>query len=265
MKKRYLIRKTIYIALAQIDKIFNRSNKLVIFCYHSVANDNWRFSVKPKDLEAQMDYMVKNYVPWKLSDIEKYLDGKKVLNKNAFIITFDDGYKNLLKTVDIFKNKSINPTVFLLSDKGKIKRKEISTKRSILKKNEILVLKSAGWEIGSHSKTHPDLTKSSKESLLEEVLGSKKELEKNLNLKVNYFAYPKGRYTKNAIEVVKKSGYKLGLTVDDNFICKKSNKFLLPRIGIDGTHSFEEFKASFTPSVVSFRNMVKHTPLFKLI
>ncbi|MBI1863726.1 polysaccharide deacetylase family protein [Candidatus Woesebacteria bacterium] len=265
MKKRNYIRKAIYLTLLRVDHLLKRSNKIVIFCYHSIAKDNWAFSVKPKNLEKQMDYMLDNYESWSLSDLEKYLKGRKKLTKNVFIVTFDDGYRNLLKSIDLFKSKSIYPTVFLLSDKEKIKRKEISSKKLILKESDILILKSAGWEIGSHSKTHPNFWKLDENKLEEEIKGSKLNLEKNLNLKVNYFAYPKGKYTKNALNIVKKSGYKLALTVDDNFICRSSNKFLLPRIGIDGTHTFEEFKASFTPSVVTFRNIVKHTFFYKFI
>ncbi len=252
-----LLRKSIYLTLYYLDKLLNRSNKLVIFCYHSVGNDRWSFSVKPKDLSKQMEYMLASYEPWRLSDVENYLNGKKILTKNAFVVTFDDGYKNLLKTIDIFKKRSIHPTVFLLSDKGKIKRKEIATKRSILKDNDILVLKDAGWEIGSHSKTHPDFAKIDDCDLNDEIQGSKLALEKNLNLKVNYFAYPKGRYSKKIIDCVKKSNYKLALSVDDKLINKNSQKFALPRVGIDGTHSLSEFKASFSPSVVLFRNFIK--------
>jgi peptidoglycan/xylan/chitin deacetylase (PgdA/CDA1 family) len=52
-------------------------------------------------------------------------------------------------------------------------------------------LENHGWEIGSHSRTHPNLTTLSNQDLLEELSGSKADLE-GAGLKITGFAYPFG-------------------------------------------------------------------------
>ena len=114
-----------------------------------------------------------------------------------------------------------------------------------------------GWEIGSHSATHQLLTGLKEPELEEEILESKKTLEKSLSTKVKYFAYPKGKYSKQVLNSVKKANYKLALSMDDELISKYSDKFKIPRVGVNGTHSLTEFRTLASPTVIKFRKFTK--------
>ena len=125
---------------------------------------------------------------------------------------------------------------------------------------EIQNLKKSGWTIGSHSKTHADFFALSKEQIQQEIIGSKKELEKTLKSKIKYFAYPKGRYTEEVLKTVKKAGYRLALSMDSDRIDKKTSRYTVPRVGVDRTHSLNEFRMLFIPSVVATKKLIKNSP-----
>ncbi len=230
---------------------------IFILCYHSVAKDQWKYSVDFEILKKQVEYLSKRYQPITLEDIELHIQGQKNLLMPSFALCFDDGYKNIYQTKDFFKKLRIQPALFVLSDREKANTEELETNRDFLTKKEVLELKKSGWIIGSHSATHPDFYSLTDEQIETEVIKSKEDLEKELGIKVKYFAYPKGRYTDKVLRAVEKAGYSLGLSMNDGFIDRQINRFLIPRIGVDGTHSFSEFKSIFMPSSIKFRRLIK--------
>lgn len=252
------IRRTLYILFFLIDKyMLRRNSNIFILCYHSFAKDTWRFSIDLKILEKQLNYLISNYSAITLKDLDLYIEGKAEINKPSFIIAIDDGYQDIIKSRDLFKKLNIKPAIFLLSDTKNVSREELDTDRKFLSKEEALELYKDGWIIGSHGATHSDFNSLNDEEINEEVINSKKDLEKKLGIKIKYFAYPKGRYTTKVLDTIKEADYSLGLSMNDGIINKQVNKLLIPRVGVDKTHSFAEFKSIFMPSSISFRKFVK--------
>ncbi len=73
-------------------------------------------------------------------------------------------------------------------------------------------LQRAGITIGSHTRTHAVLPNESPEKVLDEVEGSRLELERRLGTRVRHFAYPDGRYNLSTIQAVASSGYRYAYT-----------------------------------------------------
>lgn len=68
-------------------------------------------------------------------------------------------------------------------------------------------------EFGSHTATHPILSQLTHDELEYEIVGSKKQLEKELGKKVQTISYPEGMeyaYNNKVIEMVTNAGYELG-------------------------------------------------------
>ena len=68
---------------------------------------------------------------------------------------------------------------------------------------QILELADKGWEIGSHTETHSDLTQLTDEQLKHELVNSKQHLEE-LGLIVKNFASPYGKYDERVIKMIAK-------------------------------------------------------------
>ncbi len=252
-----LLRRGIYVLLAFFDRMVKREQKVFILSYHSIASDGWRFSIDPHVIKKQIDYLQKHYAMITLKDLELFLAGKKTMQKPSVILTFDDGYKDILTIKDYLVTKKIRPALFILSDRERANWQELGTKRQFLNKEEIRSLIKLDWEIGCHSATHDNLSTIHKDMLEKEVVQAKKTLEKELQMPINYFAYPRGKYSPKVRTVIKAAKYSMAFTMDDGFITTQSDAYTLPRVGIDRSHTFAEFKAAFSPSVVTFRRIVK--------
>lgn len=260
------IRRTVYTTIGTINRLIPASKTgILILCYHGIGNDSWTFSVSKETFEKQMKHLKKDgYSFIMMRDVLQYLDGKKEISKPSVVVQFDDGYKDILAVKSFLKKQNIQPTLFLLSDTKKANRKELANNRPFLNKKEILSLVKDGWEIGSHTATHSFMNTLSKKQIVEEVTNSKKKLEKYLGLPIDYIAYPKGKYNKAIIKEVKKTGYKLGLSMDDGTIDRDVDRFIIPRIGVDRTHTFAEYKTLYVPFVIALRGYIKRHSIIKV-
>ena len=174
-----IIRKIIYLSLGIIDTyIIKQRNQIVILSYHSVAADNWKYGVSFSTLKNQINYLKKKFDFISLSDLHAYILGEKTIRRPSLVVTFDDGYKDILQTREYFKIQKINPTLFLIADTKDANYKELATKRPFLNKQEVLSLVNSGWEIGSHTNTHANLRELNEKVMREEVINSKITLEK---------------------------------------------------------------------------------------
>lgn len=253
----FTIRKYIYNSLYLLTKIFYR-NYVSILCFHEVGSTKNRYVVTKNNFQK---------IIAKIARTSNFISVDDLFNKNVqdsnVLITFDDGYKNLLEIVPIIKKYNIKPIVFVLSDSKKANRKELDNKSPLLSIKDIKYLHANGFTIGSHSATHADLTKINNDQLVEEITKSKKQLEKDLGLKIDYLAYPKGKYNKQIINMVKKAGYKAAFSIEPGNVNIVNNKFILPRTIIDCTHTIEEFPAVYSPSAFKFRNLTNRLNIWE--
>jgi peptidoglycan/xylan/chitin deacetylase (PgdA/CDA1 family) len=107
---------------------------------------------------------------------------------------------------------------------------------------QVRLLAAAGWEIGSHSLTHPDLTTLDAAALEREVAGSRRTLEKALAVKIESFCYPAGRYDDTVVAAVEAAGYASATTTDPG-LAIKSELYRLKRIRISGSTTLPQFAA----------------------
>ena len=109
--------------------------------------------------------------------------------------SWDDGYKLDLKLGQLLNRYNLKGTFYVA--------KNIDNK---LSDSEIKLI-SQTQEIGSHTLTHPDLTKLSLEKARKEIEESKKWLEQIINKQLKMFCYPKGKYNNQIIKLVKQAEY----------------------------------------------------------
>lgn len=229
---------------------------LIVLCYHSLRNDNWRFSVNPGMFKKQMSYLLDHFQPLAVNEFKAVLELGCMPDRPAFLLSFDDGYKDIYRFKNFFAKHRLKPIVFVLAKSDKANRPELKTNRSLLKPKDLRVLLKAGWSIGCHSATHPDFSRPENFFIDQEILGAKKELEKVLKVKIEAFAYPKGKYNQTILKAVKKAGFGLAFSTDADFISQITNHYYIPRISVDRSHSFLEFKALLTPPVISLKKLI---------
>ncbi len=204
--------------------------KIPILSYHSVSNENCPLSLRVNQFENQMKYLKKNGFQ------SVFIDGINLSKNKQFIITFDDGYKDLItNTLPILKKYNFKATCFVVSNLiGKTnswdeENKNI-TKKKLMNKEDIVLWIKSGMKIGSHSKNHTNLTNLSYEMMLHEITESKFYLENLIDSSIDSFCYPYGSFSEKILNEVKRN-YKFAFTTkrsryDENI----HSKYLLPRI-----------------------------------
>ena len=204
--------------------------KIPVLLYHSISDDNSRMSLKVNIFENQIKYLKNNgYTSINFNEIDQSA-------KKQIIITFDDGYKDILiNALPILKKYDFKATCFFVTNligqdnSWDINKKNFS-KKEIMNINDINNWISSGMHVGSHSHNHLDLTKISEKSLLKELEFSKKILEDKFNTINDIFCYPYGKVNQNVYALTKKIYNKAVTTNRSRYDLKKHNSHLIPRI-----------------------------------
>jgi peptidoglycan/xylan/chitin deacetylase (PgdA/CDA1 family) len=107
---------------------------------------------------------------------------------------------------------------------------EIDAPDSAMDNNELLQLtQSELVEIGSHTRNHPMLPHLSVERQREEILQGKQDLETLLGRRIPGFAYPNGKATSDAKEIVQDVGFEYACTSLHDVVRYSSDRFELTR------------------------------------
>jgi peptidoglycan/xylan/chitin deacetylase (PgdA/CDA1 family) len=241
-----------------------RTNRYIVkvITYHQINDDrnNLSITVSRGNFEKQIKFIKKKFSVVSISEVVNYVKDESIIfNHDTVAITFDDGYMdNFTNAFQVLRSYSLPATIFLVSNavgsEGMLNLPEI---REMLK-NEIA--------FGSHTVTHPILTEISTQDSENEIKNSKVAIEKILNTKVEFFAYPKGK-RKNFNEIIKtlikNAGYLAALTTENKEVRKNDDLFEMGRIGIRNCPMFV-FKTRMSGIFESnlclfFRNLLKMT------
>jgi peptidoglycan/xylan/chitin deacetylase (PgdA/CDA1 family) len=95
-------------------------------------------------------------------------------------------------------------------------------------------------ELGSHTLTHPFLSRLSREAQEEEIIGSRRLLAELSGRSVRYFAYPAGDYSRETLDVVRKADYEAAFATIPVRL-EPGGLLEIERVGI------------YSPSLVKFR------------
>lgn len=258
-----LLRQFLYALFATLDSITGwlgiHKASVIILCYHSIAPDDWRFSVSQENFKKQIEWLIKRRFQFlTLQDINAIVSGTLSIKKPSVAITFDDGYKDILTVKDWLYEKRIFPVAFVLSDADRATKSEIASGKEFLSIEDIHRLRDAGWEIGCHSATHADFVILSENDIQYEVADAKRILESEVGKPITSFAYPKGYYSPMIVDAVCKAGYMMAFSMDDGTLKSGSNPLTLPRIGVDHLHTLDDFCGMITWPAVLFRMAVKN-------
>ncbi len=104
----------------------------------------------------------------------------------------------------------------------------------ILSKEEVNLLGNNSLiELGAHTVTHPSLTTISSAQQIEEIAGSKRQLENILNHTVTSFSYPHGEYSAETIDLARNAGFHSATAIHFKCVFPGEDLFQLPRFQVD--------------------------------
>jgi len=137
-------------------------------------------------------------LPYKFCTLEESLKSR---HDDALVLTFDDGDATVgAHALPLLAEFGIRASAFVMAP---VERRAPAFWSDLL---------AAGWEIGSHSISHPALDLLDEHHARMEVRESKLRLEDMLGIPVRGFAFPYGRFGQREIDFVIEAGYEYAVT-----------------------------------------------------
>jgi peptidoglycan/xylan/chitin deacetylase (PgdA/CDA1 family) len=198
----------------------------------------YALSVTPGDFAIQMDWLARNgYHTVTTQELFAYLTGQRGLPAKPIVITFDDGYADFYTSaIPILRSHDFTAVSYVVS--GFIGRP------GYLSARQILAAQGAGFEVGSHTVNHVDLTKQPADALRFQLEGSKQALEKLLGRPVTSFCYPYGKYGNREAAAVAAAGYQDATSTLGGPYHTTANRFAWTRLRVNGGEPLWQFAAS---------------------
>lgn len=184
--------------------------------------------VRPADFAAEMRWLARHrFQAVTLERVYDYWTLGLPLQGRPVVISFDDGYES--QATQAF------PAMRRYHWPGVVNLEWGHTRpRSGLPLWRLHALLAAGWELDAHTLTHPDLTTVDDSQLWREIAGSRKVMQRQLHVPVNFFCYPSGRYDARVIRAVRRAGYR-GATTTNYGLAAPPGYFTLNRVRVDGS------------------------------
>jgi GT2 family glycosyltransferase/peptidoglycan/xylan/chitin deacetylase (PgdA/CDA1 family) len=157
--------------------------------------------------------------------------------RRALLVTFDDGYADLLREAcPILVRRQIPGVAFAVT--GRLGATNAwdhhlgAGELRLLDGDGLQEVEACGVEIGSHGSSHRSLAKLTGAALEAEVAGSARQLEARGLRRPRAFSYPYGEWSAEAAMKVRDSGYAAAFTVRPGLVRRGQDRYALPRIEV---------------------------------
>jgi peptidoglycan/xylan/chitin deacetylase (PgdA/CDA1 family) len=171
---------------------------LAVLVYHRVAAGVPKeLAVAPPTFRRHLRFLVEHY---EMIHPDRLLSGREI--GNGVLLTFDDGYDDFAHAaLPILREFGVPALLYVCSqrllDEGYhwFDHDLPPGRKQLLRRDDVKRLCDSGLVvIGSHTRTHRRVTGLSDSLLLEEIAGSRAELEHITGQKVPHFAYPQAEW-----------------------------------------------------------------------
>jgi len=182
--------------------------------YHYVFED------QRDSFARHVELLARRLTPVSLTEAVRRLRAREV-DGDEVVVTFDDGFRNhVTNAAPLLSEYGFEGCFYLISrlvsappaEADRICRERILMPRAVepMTWEEAAELVRLGHEIGSHTRTHPNVAALGPTSLLDELAGSRADLEQKLGRPVTHFSAPFGdrrRFSAVVSEAAQEAGY----------------------------------------------------------
>jgi peptidoglycan/xylan/chitin deacetylase (PgdA/CDA1 family) len=217
-----------------------------ILLYHHIRDTEkpGRYDISPAVFENQLIYLKSwGYTSVTVNDLANAIRYNDPLPEKPVVISFDDGdidvYQNALP---IMKRLGFIGTFYIVANR--------LGASDFVTVDQLKEMAASGWEIGSHSFSHQDLTQNH-EALDTEGKYSKKVLMDKLGLPINSYAYPFGGIDPVVGQHIAAYGYTNAVGLGIGSRHSVLTIFYLDRLEVRNDYSYEQFAKLLPWSPVS--------------
>ncbi|HEX6512089.1 MAG TPA: polysaccharide deacetylase family protein [Chloroflexota bacterium] len=192
-------------------------------------------SIAPHLFEAQLAYLAgAGYESVSMDDLTSHISKGTPLPAKPIVLSFDDGYADFYSAAwPLLKKYRLTATAYLVVD--------FLGKPGYMSWQQSQELRDAGIEIGAHTMDHVDLAIQPLAQARHQIGDSRSILQQRLNVPVDSFAYPSGRYNATAVKLVADAGFSSAVTTNFGSRHTAANLLTLARVRVPGGISMANF------------------------
>jgi peptidoglycan/xylan/chitin deacetylase (PgdA/CDA1 family) len=226
---------------AHLDAVLMR-NAAVVVAFHRVQDTDGSegLTVDVGMFERYCRFFQRHFRVVPLRDLVERLERGGGFNREL-AITFDDGYRdNYENAAPVLERLGLPATFFLVTqwigtDVVPWWDRAEGVRHPWMTWDQARSLHRRGFDIGAHTRTHVDLGLAGGGEAHEEILGARRELERELGAPIELFAYPYGRPDNLADsnrDLVRDAGFRCCCSCFGGVIARGSDPFRLARVPI---------------------------------
>jgi peptidoglycan/xylan/chitin deacetylase (PgdA/CDA1 family) len=235
----------------------NRSGGATFLCYHSVAERGPRFlTVTPDLFERQLAQLSdRGLACGGLAELEAVAAGGA--SRPTVFLTFDDGFRDNHDTVlPLLREHGFPAFVFvlppLLDEGAPLAWPEMAadlerfpeTMRSV-DWTMLEAMREGGFEVGSHTLSHPHLPDLGPEELRQELSDSRARIAERLGA-CDTLAYPFGEWSGEVAAAARECGYRFAFSLPTESGQRRAGPHSIPRINVDYRDTGSRYAAKLT-------------------
>lgn len=190
--------------------VFADAYNIPVLLYHMVEKEeaglDFIVSITPEQLRMHLETIKENgYNTITYSDYYNYITRGTKLPRNPVMITFDDGYtSNYTYLYPLLKELDMRATIFVVTSTVGTTPGEYPH----FTWEQAREMDESGYvDIQSHTHSHGDMTQLTPEELKYDLRMSRYLIEKNLNKKCSFLAYPYGFYNDTVLNIATDAGF----------------------------------------------------------
>jgi len=202
-----------------------------ILLYHRIAeppspnSSDARYYMPPEDFKWQMQALTDwGYSVIPISLLVTAITKGAQLPPRPIVISFDDGYDTVFENAyPIMQDFGFTGVLYIIAD--------YVGAQGYMSIDQLTAMSGKGWEIGSHSMTHPHLP-ANHDLINFEAGQSKNLLASEIGVNVETFAYPYGEIDGFVVDKVAEYGYLAAVGLGTQYVHSLSTLFYLSRIEV---------------------------------
>jgi len=233
----------------------------LVLCYHALS-PSWdaALSVTPADFERQIAFLVNG--GWRAVTFADA--ATKPSRGRTVAITFDDAFASVKRhAMPILAGYGIPATVFAptayMDGGGQLAwpgtsdwlQTSEAPELAAMDWQDLQQLADLGWEIASHTSTHPHLTQLDDDAITHELTTSRREISLRLGRTCETIAYPYGDADARVASRARTAGYVAGATLTRSLL--RTGPYLTPRVGIYRRDTPARFRLKISPLTTTMR------------
>jgi glycosyltransferase involved in cell wall biosynthesis len=220
-----------------------------VLMYHAFTDsgERDRYVVSKRRFRAQMRLLAAlRYRVIPLDELIEALREHRPLPRRAVAITIDDGYRDIFEVAHpVLRRRGFPATIFLVSRRlgGSNDWGDVGAVggRPLLSLEQIKSMGEDGIRFGAHTREHCSLPDTGDDAVVDQIAGSREDLEAVLESPVTTFAYPYGRLDRRAVRAVEDARFRGACTVEPRLLDGGSDPLLMPRVEVRGSDSIARF------------------------